>query len=262
MALDGRLDPKASRHSRTPPNGMAIGKILTGLAPKITQPAESTHALCRMCGGPDLVPAGMVAGYVFLECRTCDFVFAPSITAAHMDALYARAYHGPAEGAPEEGWANPSFLEPALRLLRQRRLRILDFGTGQSGVPKLLRARAPGHRGRFDATAPSPQGPTHGLARGARPAGRRVRPRLRIPSLRTLARTALYLRSAAVFDAAWRARADPHRYGDPPSAPGMASSAGGTLRPPTIVPSSAIAPSSTFSAATHHTSSSARTPRA
>jgi SAM-dependent methyltransferase len=99
---------------------------------------------CRICGAAELAPAGTVDGYRFVACAACGFVFAPAITAERMERLYAASYHGPTDGAPEEGWADPTFLDPAFVRLPKRPLRILDFGTGQSRVPDLLRGA--GHR--------------------------------------------------------------------------------------------------------------------
>lgn len=98
-----------------------------------------------MCGAPELRAAGTVNGYDFAECEICGFTFAPRITRERMERLYASGYHGPDDGAPEEGWADPAFLEPAFdHLPDERPLRVLDFGAGQSRVPAQLRER--GHR--------------------------------------------------------------------------------------------------------------------
>lgn len=107
--------------------------------------AGPSQSRCRMCDGAAPRPAGRVGGYAFVRCSRCAFVFAPAITRERMEALYGRGYHGPDDGAPEAGWADPSFLDPALRRLPgDRPLRILDFGAGQSTVPDRLRQR--GHR--------------------------------------------------------------------------------------------------------------------
>lgn len=105
----------------------------------------SPEARCRLCAASGLRPVGTVAGYPFVECPRCAFIFTPILTQEAMERLYRSGYHGPAEGAPVGGWADPSFLGPALELLAGRHaLRILDFGTGQSRVPDALRAE--GHR--------------------------------------------------------------------------------------------------------------------
>lgn len=105
---------------------------------------EEEDGGCRMCGSSDLRGAGTVRGYDFVECARCGLVFAPEITDAHMAELYREGYHGPADGAPEVGWADSKFLRPALALAGPGRLRVLDFGTGQSLIPDLLRGQ--GHR--------------------------------------------------------------------------------------------------------------------
>lgn len=101
---------------------------------------------CRMCGGGALRRLGAVNGHDFVECARCAFAFAPAVTPETMTALYAAGYHGTDDGAPDAGWTSTGFLGPALdRLWGDRRpLRILDFGTGQSWLPRHLRAR--GHR--------------------------------------------------------------------------------------------------------------------
>lgn len=98
-----------------------------------------------MCAASDLRPVGTVAGYPFVECVRCAFTFTPLLTQETMDRRYHAGYRGPSEGAPEGGWADPGFLAPALALLAGvHTLRVLDFGTGQSRIPELLRAQ--GHR--------------------------------------------------------------------------------------------------------------------
>lgn len=98
-----------------------------------------------MCGSTGLRGVGAVQGYDFVECGRCGLVFAPEITEARMADLYREGYHGLGEGAPEVGWADSKFLQPALDLAgRDRQLRVLDFGTGQSLIPDLLRSQ--GHR--------------------------------------------------------------------------------------------------------------------
>jgi SAM-dependent methyltransferase len=102
-------------------------------------------AICRICESPALVAAGSVDSYRFVECTACGFVFCPQITSASMRELYSNDYHGVDEGAPQTGWADTSFLEPALARLRHLgSLTVLDFGTGQSTVPAWLRSQ--GHR--------------------------------------------------------------------------------------------------------------------
>lgn len=100
---------------------------------------------CRICEGTELAEAGSVDGYRFLECAGCGFAFCPQITAESMRDLYGSGYHDIEEGAPQTGWADAQFLEPALaRLALLGQLAVLDFGTGQSAVPDRLRSQ--GHR--------------------------------------------------------------------------------------------------------------------
>lgn len=102
-------------------------------------------ARCRMCDDAVLRPAGRVEGYALVECGTCGFAFVPEVTRSEMERLYRSGYHGPDDGAPGEGWADPAFLSPALeRLADDSPLRVLDFGAGQSRVPDRLREA--GHR--------------------------------------------------------------------------------------------------------------------
>ena len=100
---------------------------------------------CRVCGSPDLASLGQVSSFEFVECGHCAFTFAPRLDRASMAESYSAGFHGPEDGAPDIGWADPSFLAPALELLQGRgRLHVLDFGTGQSFIPDLL--RTDGHR--------------------------------------------------------------------------------------------------------------------
>jgi SAM-dependent methyltransferase len=99
---------------------------------------NDTALVCRMCGNSDLRPVGTAAGFPFVECATCGFIFTPHLPDPNT------AYEPPT-GRPTGGWADTAFLEPALaRLDTGKRLSILDFGAGESRVPGLLRAR--GHR--------------------------------------------------------------------------------------------------------------------
>lgn len=97
-----------------------------------------------MCGEPRLTGLGAVRGYSFVECVSCGFAFTPALDEAVLADLYREGYHGIEEGAPEVGWADWSFLRPALDRFGTKALRILDFGAGNSQVPALLREL--GHR--------------------------------------------------------------------------------------------------------------------
>ena len=101
---------------------------------------------CPMCGSRGNEPEGAIQEYLFISCKNCDFVFCPEITPDYLARLYAEGYHGPEDGAPKAGWDdNPEFLDPAFQLLSKKKpLQILDFGTGQSFIPKKLRQE--GHR--------------------------------------------------------------------------------------------------------------------
>lgn len=94
-----------------------------------------------MCGSRRLRFAGNVEGFSFVECTVCSFVFTPAIAPPDAENRYRRHQ----EGEPAQGWADESFLVPALEALgAEKPLYILDFGAGESRVPDLLRAR--GHR--------------------------------------------------------------------------------------------------------------------
>lgn len=96
---------------------------------------------CPMCRKGQVRFEGAVNKYEFLSCTYCQFVFCPAITPEYL----AQLYHDPKDDAPETGWANISFLYRALDMFEPgRSLRILDFGTGQSTLPDLLRQQ--GHR--------------------------------------------------------------------------------------------------------------------
>lgn len=95
---------------------------------------------CRWCKNQSLKDIGEVKDYVFVECQQCGFTFCPYLSQDLMDQLYARGYHAKGEKVPEHGWSRIEFLAPALNLFAKgRQLKILDFGAGQSKVPKLLR---------------------------------------------------------------------------------------------------------------------------
>lgn len=98
-----------------------------------------------MCRRYTTAYVGTVKGFPFVHCHYCHLVFCPVMDTAKSVALYESGYHGINDGAPQQGWADPAFLQPALaRLDPATPLNILDFGAGQSLVPKRLRAR--GHR--------------------------------------------------------------------------------------------------------------------
>lgn len=98
-------------------------------------------ARCRMCGWPDCRDRGEVRGYRYEECPCCGLIFAPGI-GDEQAWRYARGGHHDEGEPPENGWADEAFLDPAFRLLgRDRDLRILDFGCGDSDLPDRLRAR-------------------------------------------------------------------------------------------------------------------------
>lgn len=96
---------------------------------------------CRMCWSRTLQPAGEIDGFPFIECAACGFTFTPSTDRSGVE----NRYQAPDADTPEGGWAHTDFLDPAFeRLGRQRSLRVMDFGAGESRVPGLLRER--GHR--------------------------------------------------------------------------------------------------------------------
>lgn len=91
--------------------------------------------VCRMCHSSQLEPMPPIEGHRFLRCTRCAFIFTPDLVQRQADERYERFF----EGTPETGWASIDFLRPALDRLSGRRLRCLDFGTGESDVPELLR---------------------------------------------------------------------------------------------------------------------------
>lgn len=99
---------------------------------------------CRMCNGCSCIEGDRIAGYRFVECTACGFVFCPEIDAGTMQARARDGYHGGRDQAPAQGRADAGFLTPVLALAGEDPLRILDFGCGSSTVPAQLRAR--GHR--------------------------------------------------------------------------------------------------------------------
>lgn len=99
---------------------------------------------CQFCGASRLLFAGRVDGYGFLECPDCGFVFSPDVEPAAVEQRYLDVESLVGEGLPGTGWADDTFLDPAIALLPNRPLTILDFGTGESVVPDMLRGK--GHR--------------------------------------------------------------------------------------------------------------------
>lgn len=95
---------------------------------------------CKWCSSKSLKDQGEVKGFIFVECRSCGFTFCPYISQEFMDRLYGQGYHANEEKVPGHGWSRVGFLEPVLkRYGPEESLRILDFGCGQSKVPKKLR---------------------------------------------------------------------------------------------------------------------------
>ena len=109
-------------------------------------PAQLNQELaCRWCGSRHLEEAGEVKGYHFVECLNCCFTFCPSLTQEAMERRYAQGYHASEEGVPKKGWSKTNFLAPVLEFYpSDTKLRILDFGSGQSVVPDELRKQ--GHK--------------------------------------------------------------------------------------------------------------------
>ena len=104
-------------------------------------PSQVQRSRCRICGSTRCEPVGSVAEYEFLACPDCAFVFAPAVTPASAASAYGRDGR---ERAPDIGWADMEFLDPALARLSPEPLRVLDFGCGQSVAPERLRKM--GHR--------------------------------------------------------------------------------------------------------------------
>lgn len=101
---------------------------------------------CRMCSSQVTRAACQVDGFQFYECVNCGFMFCPQILRHNISQMYANGERDIEAGAPELGWADPSFLAPALDelALEVDSLMALDFGAGQSRIPDLLREE--GHK--------------------------------------------------------------------------------------------------------------------
>ncbi|MCK5290915.1 MAG: class I SAM-dependent methyltransferase [Thermoplasmata archaeon] len=96
---------------------------------------------CLMCEWVILEFIGKVSDYDFFECQSCGFRFTPDVDRNVMEKLYGDGRGNEKDGAPANGWAdNTSFLTPALDALPRRSLDILDFGTGHSVLPDILRS--------------------------------------------------------------------------------------------------------------------------
>jgi SAM-dependent methyltransferase len=101
--------------------------------------------ICRMCLGSSVSAAYHVQGFSFHECRDCGFVFSPDFDSPPLTNMYQSGARDVEAGAPDCGWADPAFLDPAFDMLGwQAPMTVLDFGAGQSRVPDILRLR--GHR--------------------------------------------------------------------------------------------------------------------
>lgn len=105
----------------------------------LIKPASTAPGACKCCGDKVLDHIGKKEGYYFWECATCKFIFT-DIPYKEMVKTYASGYHNIEDGAPQKGWAySLEFLTPALALLPDRKLKILDFGCGESYIPDRLR---------------------------------------------------------------------------------------------------------------------------
>ena len=94
---------------------------------------------CKCCGNTALRKAGMKNNYTFWECSECAFIFT-DVSYHEMVETYRMGYHSIDDGAPEKGWAKSlEFLIPAFSHLPGRKLKIMDFGCGESHVPDRLR---------------------------------------------------------------------------------------------------------------------------
>jgi 2-polyprenyl-3-methyl-5-hydroxy-6-metoxy-1,4-benzoquinol methylase len=100
---------------------------------------ENENFACKCCGDYDIINVGKKNGYLFWKCQSCDFIFT-DVGYKNMVETYESGYHSVEDGAPNTGWA-PSleFLSPAFLLLPDRKLNVLDFGCGESYIPKKLR---------------------------------------------------------------------------------------------------------------------------
>lgn len=95
--------------------------------------------VCKCCGEKQLREKGQKNGYIFWECIECSFIFT-NIGYGEMVETYKSGYHDIEDGAPKKGWAySLEFLSPAISCLPGRKLKILDFGCGESYIPDRLR---------------------------------------------------------------------------------------------------------------------------
>lgn len=99
---------------------------------------------CKCCGNKYLREAGTKNNYTFWECTECAFIFT-NVAYHQMVDTYRSGYHNVDDGAPEKGWARSlEFLKPAFSYLPGNKLKIMDFGCGESYVPDRLREE--GHK--------------------------------------------------------------------------------------------------------------------
>lgn len=98
----------------------------------------ATPDSCRLCG-EKVQFLSAANDYDFYECTHCQLVFCPTLDQEYMNELYRTGYHNAEDGAPKKGWADVSFLRPALKLLDADDAHLMDFGCGESTIPELLR---------------------------------------------------------------------------------------------------------------------------
>jgi SAM-dependent methyltransferase len=91
--------------------------------------------LCKCCGNKDLKYSGKKEGFKLWRCDHCEFVFTDIKPASHRKKDLSRE---------EKNAKTIEFLSPALTWLPPSKLKILDFGCGESNIPKRL--RKVGHR--------------------------------------------------------------------------------------------------------------------
>lgn len=90
---------------------------------------------CKCCGNKDLKYAGRRDGYKLWRCDDCEFVFTDGKPAEIRKKIISRE---------DKNAKTIEFLSPALTWLPPTKLSILDFGCGESTIPKRL--RKVGHR--------------------------------------------------------------------------------------------------------------------
>lgn len=111
----------------------------------MVSPAIQYEVTCRMCESDKVRLANPLADTEFYQCVNCAFIYCPRPSERRVNPRYEHTQPNNT-GASVSGWADSTFLDPAIEELARMgpSFTALDFGTRQSPVPDILRRQ--GHR--------------------------------------------------------------------------------------------------------------------